>query len=266
MAGHRLVLIHTVPSLVEVFTRLAARELPGVALLHVLDEPLLERVRQKGMLDGEDVERLAGHVREAALVGADAVLVTCSTVSPAVDGARAQALFPVLKIDEAMVAEAVRLAALSGGRIGVIATNPTTLAPTCALIEAHAAQAGIQVTTETYMVEGALGYLLKGNTDYHDVLVETDARFRQMVGEDAFAVNTFHHQGMDRASLAPIFRPAAIAHPDAWLVEAYESQAHRWVVGVQWHPERGFELGQAHRRLWQSFISACTDRAAYRKP
>ena len=103
-------------------------------------------------------------------------------------------------------------------------------------------------------------------TAYHDVLVETDARFRQMVGEDAFAVNTFHHQGMDRASLAPIFRPAAIAHPDAWLVEAYESQAHRWVVGVQWHPERGFELGQAHRRLWQSFISACTDRAAYRKP
>ena len=172
MAIHRLVLIHTVPPLVEVFTRLAARELPGVALLHVLDEPLLERVRQKGMLDGEDVERLAGHVREAALVGADAVLVTCSTVSPAVDGARAQALFPVLKIDEAMVAEAVRLAALSGGRIGVIATNPTTLAPTCALIEAHAAQAGIQVTTETYMVEGALGYLLKGNTDYHDVLVE----------------------------------------------------------------------------------------------
>ena len=101
-------------------------------------------------------------------------------------------------------------------------------------------------------------------TAYHDVLVEAGARFRQIVGEDAFAVNTFHHQGMDRASLAPIFRPAAIAHPDSWLVEAYESPAHRWVIGVQWHPERGFELGQAHRRLWQSFISACSDRAANR--
>ena len=105
----------------------------------------------------------------------------------------------------------------------------------------------------------------KDGTAYHDVLVETGARFRQIVGEDAFSVNTFHHQGMDRASLAPIFRPAAIAHPDSWLVEAYESETHRWVIGVQWHPERGFELGQAHQRLWQSFLSACSDRAANRR-
>ncbi len=172
MAIHRLVLIHTVPPLVEVFTRLAAGELPGVALLHVLDEPLLERVRQQGALDDEDVARLASHVHAAALVGANAVLVTCSTVSPAVDGVRAGAAIPVLKIDEAMVAEAVRLAGQAGGRIGVIATNPTTLPPTRALIEAQAAQKSVTVTVETLMVEGALGYLLKGNTDYHDVLVE----------------------------------------------------------------------------------------------
>jgi putative glutamine amidotransferase len=106
----------------------------------------------------------------------------------------------------------------------------------------------------------------KDVTAYHDVLVEADARFRQIVGEDVFAVNTFHHQGMDRASLAPIFRPAAVAHPDTWLVEAYESRSHGWVIGVQWHPERGFELGDAHRRLWQSFLSACADRAARRTP
>jgi putative glutamine amidotransferase len=104
------------------------------------------------------------------------------------------------------------------------------------------------------------------STAYHDVLVEPETRFRRMVEEDAFSVNTFHHQGMDRASLAAIFRAAAVAHPDDWLVEAYESWRHRWVVGVQWHPERGFELGQAHRRLWRSFIAACADRAGHRTP
>lgn len=106
------------------------------------------------------------------------------------------------------------------------------------------------------------------STAYHDVAVQPDTRFRQIVGEESFAVNTFHHQGMDRASIAPLFRPAAVAQPDNWLVEAYESAGHRWVVGVQWHPERLFELGEPHARLWQSFLNACRDRAgeAHRRP
>jgi len=101
----------------------------------------------------------------------------------------------------------------------------------------------------------------KDSTAFHDVVVSPQTRFQQIVGEEAFAVNTFHHQGMDRASIAPIFTPSAVASPDKWLVEAYESQTHNWVVGVQWHPERTFELGDPHLRLWQSFLAACTDRA-----
>ena len=102
----------------------------------------------------------------------------------------------------------------------------------------------------------------KDGTAYHDVAVQPETRFRQIVGEDLFAVNTFHHQGMDRASIAPVFRPAAVASPDEWLVEAYESADHSWVIGVQWHPERIFELGEPHARLWQSFLGAVRDRAS----
>jgi putative glutamine amidotransferase len=43
-------------------------------------------------------------------------------------------------------------------------------------------------------------------------------------------------------------------------VEAYESTVHRWVLGVQWHPERLFELDAAHRLLWQSYFAACHAR------
>jgi putative glutamine amidotransferase len=105
----------------------------------------------------------------------------------------------------------------------------------------------------------------KDSTAYHDVIVTPQSRFRQIVGEDVFAVNTFHHQGMDRASIAPVFTPSAIASPDNWLVEAYESPTHDWVVGVQWHPERTFELSDPHLRLWHSFLAACTDRATVRE-
>jgi putative glutamine amidotransferase len=101
-----------------------------------------------------------------------------------------------------------------------------------------------------------------GPTRFHPVAVAPDSALRGIVGTGEFAVNTFHHQGMDAATLAPGFRPAAVAKPDGWLVEAYESLEHRWVVGVQWHPERTFELDEPHLRLWDSFVAACWDGRA----
>lgn len=70
-------------------------------------------------------------------------------------------------------------------------------------------------------------------------------------------VNTYHHQGVDAAGLADGFVPVAYADQDSWLIEAYASSTRRWVLGVQWHPERLFELPDAHAALWQSFARAC---------
>lgn len=162
-----LVLVHTVPPLIEVFNRLAAELLPGVRVLHVLDEPLLEQVRQRGHLAEEDARRLGTHVREAAQIGAAAVLVTCSTVSPCVDAVREGAEVPVLRIDEVMIYDTVA----HGRRIGVIATNRTTLEPTRQLLLAEAARTGRQIDVELVMVEGALPALLNGDSAAHDQLV-----------------------------------------------------------------------------------------------
>lgn len=96
-----------------------------------------------------------------------------------------------------------------------------------------------------------------GPTVFHTVQIDPQSRLHGIVGGAALGVNTFHHQGLDAPALAPIFSPAAAAEPDAWLVEAYESRTHTWVVGVQWHPERAFELDDGHRRIWESFFGAC---------
>lgn len=98
-------------------------------------------------------------------------------------------------------------------------------------------------------------------TAYHDVVIAPDSRFQAIVGAERLPVNTFHHQGLDQATMAPLFTPSAVAQPDEWLVEAYESRSHRWVIGVQWHPERVFELADEHRRLWDSFITACQQKS-----
>ncbi len=97
----------------------------------------------------------------------------------------------------------------------------------------------------------------KDSTAFHDVTIAPASRFQAIVEMERLPVNTFHHQGMDRASMASLFTPVALAQPDEWLVEAYESRQHRWVFGVQWHPERIFELDPGHRRLWVSFLAVC---------
>jgi hypothetical protein len=173
----RLVLIHTVAPLVETFSRLCKEILPGVEVFHVLDEPMLEQVRKHGSLDfeysspknipGPDAsDRLMEHLLAAEDIGADAVLVTCSTVSPYLDE-DVPASIPVVKIDEAMIERAVE----EGAHVGVLATNPTTLEPTRASLLAQAQAVGKQIDIEMLLVEGAFAAFLRGDGAEHDRLV-----------------------------------------------------------------------------------------------
>ncbi len=169
--SNKLTLIHTVAPLIGVFNKLGAELLPGVQLMHILDEPLLEQVRQRGGLAPEDAVRLQTHVALAEKIGAGAVLVTCSTISPCVDDVRPTAGIPVIKIDEAMVADAVE----RGARIGVVATAATTLEPTLRLLQARAAAQDKKIETELLLVEHAIAALLSGDGATHDRLVKQAA-------------------------------------------------------------------------------------------
>lgn len=163
----RLVLIHTVPPLIDVFTGLVRELLPGVEVKHILDEPLLEMVRRRGHLSDSDAGRLKDHVALAEQIGARAVLVTCSTISPLVDRVRPLSSIWVEKIDEAMIVEAVK----EDGRIGVLATNQTTLFPTRLMIEEQARCSVVNVKIDERLVPDALNLLLEGDGGGHDRLV-----------------------------------------------------------------------------------------------
>jgi Asp/Glu/hydantoin racemase len=84
-----------------------------------------------------------------------------------VDEIRGRVCLPIVKIDEAMLAEAVRL----GNRIGIVATNPTTLEPTQRSLLAQAATRGRGIEVELVLVEGALTALLQGHGRTHDRMV-----------------------------------------------------------------------------------------------
>jgi putative glutamine amidotransferase len=65
-------------------------------------------------------------------------------------------------------------------------------------------------------------------------------------------VNSFHHQAVNR--LAPGFRLSATA-PDG-VIEGIESENHKYVVGVQWHPETMWEKDPQMLKLFKSFVQA----------
>jgi len=164
----RLVFVHTVPSLVDLFTRLS-RELlpPEVEIWHIADEILLKVVLAQGGLSPFIHQRVGEHAVAAEQAGATVVQLTCSSISPCAETARSRVRIPVLKIDEPMVDRALEL----GSRIGVAATAPTTLRPTSDLIRARALAAGKTVQVESRLAEGAYAALFGGDPERHDAIV-----------------------------------------------------------------------------------------------
>ena len=165
--SQRLVLIHTVPSLVELFGGLCSEILPGVQVIHVADQILLTHILEQGGPFPAIYQRVAEHVVAAEAVGASAVLCTCSSISPCVDVAKSMVSIPVLKVDEAMVDRAIEL----GTDIGVIATVSTTLGPTTELLQKHASVTGKAVKVKAVLCEGAYDALFAGDLETHDRII-----------------------------------------------------------------------------------------------
>jgi len=65
-------------------------------------------------------------------------------------------------------------------------------------------------------------------------------------------VNSYHHQGIRH--LARRFKP--IAHAEDGLVEGYYDPKAKFVVGLQFHPERMLEEAAGNLRIWKAFGAA----------
>ncbi|MFG2297521.1 gamma-glutamyl-gamma-aminobutyrate hydrolase family protein [Streptomyces sp. NPDC048603] len=87
---------------------------------------------------------------------------------------------------------------------------------------------------------GTLIQHIDGHSDGHGVVTPhpvtpvTGTRYASLVPEEA-QVPTYHHQAVDRLGEGLVVS----AHALDGTVEAIELPGEPWVVGVQWHPERG---------------------------
>lgn len=172
-----LALIHTSATLVPVFQQLTKAKLPNVDTFNIVDDSLVRQIGAKGGITPDISARVAAYINSAASGGADYILVTCSSIGPAVEAAASSVKVPVLRVDQPMTDAAVQ----AGKRIGVIATLPTTLNPTSDLVRRRAAAAGKQIELTPRLVEGAFEALMGGDAAKHDALV--GAALKELSGQ-----------------------------------------------------------------------------------
>jgi hypothetical protein len=167
----RIACLHTADSNVAVFETAAAQR-TGLVLSHSVRADLLAAAMQAGGLNAEISERTSEVLRDLA-DGADAVLLTCSTLGPVADCMSASV--PVLRVDAALAQRAVR----HGGRVAVLCAVETTLAPTGALFELAAKESGATIALR--LVPGAWEMFLAGRTDEYlgMIAAASDAAFAE---------------------------------------------------------------------------------------
>lgn len=162
-----LALIHTSTTLEPVFAKLCADKDLEVDLLHIADDSLIRDVIAEGQLTELTSERVQAHIAAAEKANADYIMVTCSSIGPAVDSAKRKGSVPILRVDQPMADQAVRI----GKKVGVIATLPTTLVPTTDLIRRRAAEVNKEIEIIAELCTGAFEALMSGNVGDHDAAV-----------------------------------------------------------------------------------------------
>jgi len=96
----------------------------------------------------------------------------------------------------------------------------------------------------------------------HVVRIHEGSALSRLAGSEVVEVNSFHHQsvGLVGANL----RSVATA-PDG-VIEAIEDVNGRFVVGVQWHPERAFQEDAFAKALFTAFVEEAGKSKSNRLP
>ncbi len=172
-AMKRIALIHTVKSVLDSFEpQLRAAVGNDVKIHNILDDFLASDPADTGVFSDVNHQRLVNDIRNAELTGADLIVVTCSTLTPAVTLIRPTAKVPLVAVDDEMC----RLAVTYGNKVTVLATARSTVGPTVSKIKAEAQAAHVPIDIESHVCPEAIAALKQGDRATHDKLVLEMAR------------------------------------------------------------------------------------------
>jgi len=85
----------------------------------------------------------------------------------------------------------------------------------------------------------------------HEVEITPGTLLARITGRARMAVNSAHHQAVKSVGDGLVINATA---PDG-LIEGIEAPAHRFALGVQWHPE--YNVDAADALILRAFVEAC---------
>jgi putative glutamine amidotransferase len=84
----------------------------------------------------------------------------------------------------------------------------------------------------------------------HMVRIAEGSLIGRLAGRSDVEVNSYHHQSIENVGR----NLRAVAYAPDGVVEAVEDTSGRFIVGVQWHPERGWKDDPFSKSLFTAFI------------
>ncbi len=90
----------------------------------------------------------------------------------------------------------------------------------------------------------------------HEVSLDPGTRLLRLLGRSRLAVNSFHHQSVDRLGDGL----TVTARADDGVVEAVEMRGPDFVLGVQWHPECFWREGPPFLSLFGALVAQARAR------
>ena len=158
-------MVHAIATHVRLFNDLASQILPGIEVVHFVDEGLPFLASEKGR--ERVVRRLRLLTSFAEESGAEVVLLTCTAFGRLVDEVEAESNAPVLSVLEIIVDRAIE----HGDCIGVLGTHPGTVESAARLIREQAALDVKDVEITERFCAGAFEALRREDWASHDSLV-----------------------------------------------------------------------------------------------
>lgn len=152
-----LIYTGTTPELTETVEQEFRRQLGDSPELYSYRDPsILAEIRNAGRVTAVSAIKLIQLYLQAVKDGADVTLNLCSSVGEVVDSMQVMAEFldvPIIRVDGEMCRQAVMM----GSKIAVVATLPTTMAPTKNAILRAARESGKRVEVIDVLLDGAFG-------------------------------------------------------------------------------------------------------------
>lgn len=214
----RIALLHTGAVVIGPVMDLVTRELPGVTAINYLDDRIVADLGDPDVSDSVP-RRITALAEAAAEAGAQAIMLTCSSISELAAPVSAEVGIPILRIDEAMADEAVA----SGSRITVLATLPTTCGPTSRLIAERGRKAGLTPVIRSVVVEGAFAAVASGDRPSHDRKI-ADAIYKAAEDSDVVV--------LAQASMASAAEDCHVEVPVLTSLESGVKRLHRLLASI----------------------------------